>query len=101
LLDYILPSLGAKYFGASKYGIWGSFIGMFAGIFLFPPWGMIAGIISGAVIGELIAGQSKSQALKAGAATFILSILMIVLKLILSVIMTFYFIAAAVKSVFW
>ncbi len=91
ILDYLLPIWGAKVYKASKYGIWGSIIGMIIGIFFFPPWGMIAGILIGAVLGELIAGKESSQAFKIGVVTFIASIIMIIAKLIISGIMTFYF----------
>lgn len=91
ILDYLLPIWGAKVYKASKYGIWGSVIGMIVGIFFFPPWGMIAGILIGAVLGELLAGKESSAAVKIGIVTFIASIIMIVTKLIISGIMTFYF----------
>lgn len=94
LLDYYLPTFGAKRYGVSKYGVWGSFIGMIIGIFFFAPFGMILGIIIGAFLGELYAGKTKSAALKAGFITFILSISMMIAKLILSIIMTFYLLKA-------
>jgi uncharacterized protein YqgC (DUF456 family) len=97
LLDYLLPIWGAKVYKASKYGIWGSVIGMIVGIFFFPPWGMIAGILIGAVLGELLAGKESSAAVKIGIVTFIASIIMIVTKLIISGIMTFYFMLETVQ----
>ncbi len=90
-LDYILPVIGAKIYNASKYGIWGSIIGMIIGIFFFPPFGMVLGIIIGAVTGELLAGKEQSQALKVGFATFVASMTVIIIKLSLSMILTFYF----------
>ena len=92
IFDYILPVYGAKFYGASRKGIWGSIIGLVIGLFFFPPFGMILGVLIGAVIGELIAGKNESEALKAGFATFIASLIMIVAKLILSGLMTFYFV---------
>lgn len=86
-----MPIWGAKVYKASKYGIWGSVIGMIIGLFFFPPWGMIIGILVGAVFGELLAGKKGSDAFKVGAVTFIASIIMIIAKLIISGIMTFYF----------
>ncbi|GAB4297705.1 MAG: DUF456 domain-containing protein [Ignavibacteriaceae bacterium] len=96
ILDYVLPSYAGKYFGISRSGVWGSFAGMVLGIFFFPPAGMIAGIIIGAVAGELIAGKSESEALRAGGITFILSIFMMILKLGTSVLMTFFFIIGVI-----
>lgn len=92
ILDYVLPVIGAKFYGASKYGIWGSIIGMIAGLFFFPPFGMITGVFLGAVIGEVVAGRENSKAIKAGFGTFIISISMIVVKFTLSAVMSFYFI---------
>lgn len=91
LVDYFLPLMGAKLYGATKYGIWGAIIGMIIGIIFFPPLGMILGVLIGAIVGELIAGKENSIALKAGIATFIGSVIAVFIKLSLSVVMAFYF----------
>jgi uncharacterized protein len=91
-LDYILPLLGAKKYGASRMGIYGSALGMIIGILFFPPFGIIFGLLIGAFLGELIAGKNQSQALKAGFATFLGSLTSIVVKLLLAIIMAVYFI---------
>ncbi|MBU1078766.1 MAG: DUF456 domain-containing protein [Spirochaetes bacterium] len=92
VVDYILPILGAKWYGVSKYGIWGSVIGMVLGLLFLPPFGMIIGILLGAIIGELYAGKEKSKALKAGVVTFVANVAAMVIKLSLSIVMAFYFI---------
>lgn len=91
LLDYILPLLGARKYGASRIGILGAVIGMLVGIIFFPPFGIIFGLLVGAFLGELIAGKEQSQALRAGFATFLGSLTSIVVKLLLAIIMTAYF----------
>lgn len=66
VLDYIIPAMGAKKYGASQFGIWGSVIGMIAGIFVIPPFGMLLLAFAGALIGEIIAGKKTGQAMQAG-----------------------------------
>ena len=100
VLDYVLPVWGAKVYKSSKYGIWGAVMGMILGIVFFPPFGMIIGLFLGAVIGELIAGKEHWEALKVGTVTFITSILMILVKLTVSGIMTYYFVERSVEYIF-
>ncbi|MDD2352464.1 MAG: DUF456 domain-containing protein [Candidatus Caldatribacteriota bacterium] len=92
VLDYILPFLGAKKYGASRTGIWGAAVGMIIGLLFFPPFGIIFGLLIGAFVGELIAGKDQSQAFKAGFATFLGSLTSIVVKLLLAIAMAAYFI---------
>jgi len=93
-VDYVLPALGAKKFGASKAGIWGALAGMVAGLLFFPPFGLIAGAFLGALVGEILSGKQSRQALKAGWGVFAGLMLAMLLKLLASGIMTFYFIRA-------
>lgn len=53
ILDYFIPAWGTKKFGGTKYGVWGSTIGLFAGLFM-GPLGIVVGPFIGAVLGELI-----------------------------------------------
>lgn len=94
VLDYVVPAVGAKKYGASRLGIWGSIIGMFVGILFFPPWGMIFGAFLGALLGELIVGKEGKQALRAGWGVFVGNMISIGLKLSLSFVMLFYYIKA-------
>ena len=64
LLDFVIPSKGVKEFGGSKFGIYGTNIGLIIGLF-FPPLGLILGPFLGAFIGELaFNSQDKKRALK-------------------------------------
>ena len=96
VLDYIVPAAGARKYGASKSGVWGSIIGMLAGLFFFPPWGMLLGALAGALAGELLAGRKGKSVLKAGWGVFVGNMAAIGLKLALSGTMFFFY----VKEIF-
>ena len=87
LLDYFIPALGAKKFGGSKRGIWGSVIGLLFGMIVFPPFGIVIGPFAGAVIGELSGGKKTREALHSGLGTFLGLLLGTILKLMVSGLM--------------
>jgi uncharacterized protein len=91
VIDYILPIVTSKKKGATKAGIWGSVLGMVAGIFFFPPFGMLIGAFAGAVIGELIFNKDRRNALRAGWGIFVGTILSIFIKLGVSGVIALYF----------
>lgn len=71
VLDYVIPAKGTKHFGGTKYGIWGTNIGLIVGLF-FPPLGFIIGPFVGAFVGEMIYNsQDKNAAFKAALGSFI------------------------------
>ena len=80
VLDNFMPAIGAKRYGASKFGIWGSIAGMLIGLFFFPPWGAFIGTFIGAVAGEIISGKKDRSVLKVGWGVFVGSILGMGLK---------------------
>ena len=94
VLDYVVPAAGARKYGASKLGVWGSIIGMFVGLLFFPPWGVILGAFLGALVGELIIGKEGKQALRAGWGVFVGNMIGVGLKLAVSFVMLFYYIKA-------
>ena len=62
VLDYFIPAWGTKKFGGTKWGVWGSTIGLLLG-FLMGPLGIVLGPFVGAVVGELLYFNQHPEAL--------------------------------------
>ncbi|MDC1379502.1 DUF456 domain-containing protein [Algibacter sp.] len=71
LLDYIIPAIGTKRFGGTKYGMIGTTIGLIVGLIAPIPGGIIIGPFIGALIGELINKSDTKKATKAAFGSFI------------------------------
>lgn len=72
ILDYIIPAKGTKKFGGSKYGIWGTNIGLIIGLFIPIPFGFVIGAFAGALLGELYFDkEDHKRALKAATGSFL------------------------------
>ena len=107
ILDYFIPAWGTKKFGGTKYGVWGSTIGLFVGLFM-GPLGIVIGPFIGAVLGELIyfnrhpqttlseTKQNKNsnfnRALRAGFGSFIGLLTGTLIKVICCGVMIAYFV---------
>ena len=96
IYDTLAPVLGAKRYGASKAGLWGSVIGMVVGVLGFlpvGPLGMLVGAFAGAWVGETLAGKVGADALKAAWGVFVGTVMGIVMKLVVSAAITGWFVA--------
>jgi uncharacterized protein len=93
VLEYIIPVYGTKQFGGSRYGVWGSIVGLIAG-FWFGPLGIIIGPFVGALIGELMVNTDSNKAFRAAMGSFIGFLVGTLLKLIVCGIMVYYFVAS-------
>ena len=94
-LDYFIPALGTKQFGGTKTGRNGALIGVIAGIFIFPPIGIILGPFVGAFLGELIHdGNDYKKAFKSGIGSFLGFLLGTGLKLMFGFFIIYKFISA-------
>lgn len=89
VLDYIAPVWLTNLSGGGKQATRGSVAGLIAGLFFFPPWGLILGPFVGAFIGELMESASKGKALKVAMMSFVGFVLTTGMKIIYSGILLF------------
>lgn len=71
ILDYIIPAIGTKRFGGTRYGMIGTTIGLIVGLLAPIPGGIIIGPFVGALIGELINKSDSKTATRAAFGSFI------------------------------
>jgi uncharacterized protein YqgC (DUF456 family) len=72
VLDYFIPAIGTKRFGGSRYGVYGTTIGLIIGLLSPIPFGMLFGAFFGAFIGELLYdSKDTNRALKASFGAFV------------------------------
>ena len=108
VLDYFIPACGTKKFGGSKWGVWGSTIGLFVGLFM-GPMGIVVGPFLGAVLGELMyfnrhpqitdtqkPNSNFNKALRAGFGSFVGLLAGTLLKLVCCAWMAVEFVKAIV-----
>ena len=90
LLTYAVDAaagyLGAKRFGATKWGLIGGAAGALLGLF-FGLLGLFVGPVIGAIAGELIGGKEVMKAGRAGWGTFLGGLAGVVAKLFIGLIM--------------
>lgn len=93
ILDYIIPAIGTKKSGGTRYGMWGTTIGLILGIFILGPLGIIIGAFAGAFIGEMIYdSKDTSRATKAAFGSFFGFLTSTFIKLTVSFILLVLFI---------
>jgi uncharacterized protein len=93
VLDYLIPIWGTKKFGGTRYGVWGCTLGFIAAFWL-GPLGIIIGPLLGAFIGEMIAQNNSTIALRAALGSFIGFLAGSFLKLVLCFLMLYYIITS-------
>jgi len=87
LLDFYAGVIGARRYGASRSGTWGSLIGGLIGALAAGLPGLILGPFVGAAAGELLSGRSHREALRSGWGTFIGIMVGSVVKIAIGVVM--------------
>ncbi|MDI9309021.1 MAG: DUF456 domain-containing protein [Limnohabitans sp.] len=96
VLDYVIPAKGTKKFGGSKFGVWGTNIGMIVGFFIPVPFGFVIGAFVGALVGELFFGeQNHKTALKSATGSFLGFLASSFIKFFISIIFLGIFVCVA------
>ena len=93
-LDFLSGYLGAKYFGATKWGMVGALLGAVIGIF-FGIIGLFVGPVIGAIAGEFLAGKRMIDAGRAGWGSLLGNVGGMVAKLLIALGMIVIFLMAA------
>ena len=65
VLEFVTAAVGARRYGASRWGMAGAIVGALVGAF-FGPVGLIVGCITGAVGAELLRGSALAASLRSG-----------------------------------
>lgn len=94
LVDFVSGAMGAKYFGATRWGAIGGILGAIVGIF-FGIVGIFIGPLVGALLGELLGGRGILPAGKSTWGTFLGTTAGIISKLLIAVVMIAWFLLAA------
>jgi len=96
-LDLFSSSVGARKFGATRWGVLGGLIGTVAGMFFFP-WGLLLGPILGVLTGELVGGQKLLTAGKSTWGTFLGTTAGLIANGFIGLVMvTWFFLAALIR----
>ncbi len=69
--DYAVSALGVKKFGGSRASVIGSIVGLIAGPFVIPAFGLLIGPFVGAVIGEIIHGTPIQKTFMVGVGSLV------------------------------
>jgi uncharacterized protein len=85
-LDFVSGYFGAKYFGATKWGMFGAALGAIIGIF-FGIVGLFVGPVIGAIAGEFIAGKRMIDAGRAGSGSLLGNLGGMIAKLLVGLVM--------------
>ncbi|NVK52961.1 MAG: DUF456 family protein [Flavobacteriaceae bacterium] len=97
VIDYFIPAIGTKRFGGSKYGVYGTMIGLVIGLLSPIPFGMFIGAFAGAFIGEVAFAKKKSdKAFKASVGSLLGFFVSATLKFVVGLVYCWFFI-----STFW
>ena len=96
-IEFASGAAGSKWFGGTKWGALGAFIGSIVGLFFFP-WGLLLGPLIGAFVAEMLVAKKKPRfAASSGVGSVVGTIAGMVAKIVIGVLMIGWFFA----DVFW
>jgi uncharacterized protein len=98
VLDFLGGYFGAKYFGATGWGMFGAVIGALIGLF-FGIVGLFIGPVIGAIVGEFIAGKRMIDAGRAGWGSLLGNLGGMMGKLVIGLVMITIFLATVPSPV--
>ena len=85
-LDFLSGYFGARYFGATKWGMFGAILGALIGIF-FGIIGLFVAPVIGAILGEFVAGKRMIDAGRAGWGSLLGNLGGMISKLVIALVM--------------
>lgn len=99
ILEIVSGAAGTKWFGGTKWGAWGAFVGGLVGMFFFP-----IGIILGPLIGCLLfekcfAKQENKAALSSGIGSVVGTVTGMLIKIAFGIVMIVWFVLDALEVV--
>ena len=97
VLDYVAPIWLTNASGGGKQATRGSIAGLIAGLFFFPPWGLVIGPFIGAFVGELMTHATTGKALKVAMMSFVGFVLTTGMKIIYSGVLLFMVIKESIE----
>lgn len=93
-LDFVSGALGAKWFGATRWGALGGIVGAIVGLF-FGIIGLFIGPLIGVLVGELLGGKQLLPAGKSTWGTLLGTTAGIIARLIIALVMIGWFLLVA------
>ncbi|PLR89476.1 DUF456 domain-containing protein [Bacillus sp. T33-2] len=93
--DYVANMVGVKKYGGTKAGVWGSTIGLLAGPFVIPVFGILVGPFLGAIIAEIAVNKKHlNEAVKIGFGSVVGFVSSVITKGLIQAVMVIYFLVA-------
>lgn len=95
VIDFVSGTVGAKWYGATRWGAIGGLVGAVVGLF-FGIIGIFVGPLLGVLVGELLGGKGLLPAGKSTWGTVIGTTAGIILRLVIAIVMVLWFLIDAI-----